>query len=56
MQRIFVAWMSGLLLALTTPAVEAPAPSWGRIPLVDAELFGVDTAHSYVGFTIGFLG
>jgi polyisoprenoid-binding protein YceI len=56
MRRIFAAWMSGLLLALTAPAVEAPAPSWGRIPLVEAELFGVDTAHSYVGFTIGFLG
>ena len=37
-------------------AAEAPAPEWGRIALVDAELFGVDTAHSYVGFTIGFLG
>jgi polyisoprenoid-binding protein YceI len=35
---------------------ETPAPDWGRIALVDAELFGVDTAHSYVGFTIGFLG
>ncbi len=56
MRRIFTAWMSGLLLALTAPAVEAPAPSWGRIPLVEAELFGVDTAHSYVCFTIGFLG
>ena len=37
-------------------AAEAPAPEWGRIATVDAELFGVDTAHSYVGFTIGFLG
>jgi polyisoprenoid-binding protein YceI len=45
------------LSAATGPApVEAPAPEWGRIALVDAELFGVDTAHSYVGFTIGFLG
>jgi len=56
MRRIFTAWISGLLLALTAPAIEAPAPAWGRIPLVEAELFGVDTGHSYVGFTIGFLG
>ena len=42
--------------AATLAAAEAPAPEWGRIALVDAELFGVDTAHSYVGFTIGFLG
>ena len=26
------------------------------IPLVDGELFGVDRAHSYLGFSIGFLG
>jgi polyisoprenoid-binding protein YceI len=33
-----------------------PAPDWGRIELIGAELFGVDPSHSYVGFTIGFLG
>jgi len=38
-----------------TPA-QTPAPDWGRIELVGVELFGVDPAHSYVGFTIGFLG
>ena len=48
---IFVAAAGG-----NTAAVQAPSPDWGRIELVGAELFGVDTAHSYVGFTIGFLG
>ena len=35
---------------------QTPAPEWGRIELIGAELFGVDPSHSYVGFTIGFLG
>jgi polyisoprenoid-binding protein YceI len=49
-----------LLLVLCTAGrpvpAQAPAPDWGRIELVGAELFGVDVSHSYVGFTIGFLG
>ena len=56
MRRILAALAGGLFLAGTALAEETPAPVWGRIPLLEAELFGVDVAHSYVGFTIGFLG
>lgn len=58
MRRFFAACLSGFLLVVAGPApsAEGPAPTWGRIPLVEAELFGVDASHSYVGFTIGFLG
>jgi len=37
-------------------AVPAEPQAWGRIELIGAELFGVDSSHSYIGFTIGFLG
>ena len=50
--------LSAALLDFTAaPEAEAPAPPvWGRIELIGAEPFGVDTSHSYLGFTIGFLG
>ncbi|HLN58572.1 MAG TPA: YceI family protein [Thermoanaerobaculia bacterium] len=35
---------------------QTPVADWGRIELIGAELFGVDASHSYIGFTIGFLG
>jgi polyisoprenoid-binding protein YceI len=52
---------SGLLAALLScgfaNAAEPPGPSpWGPIAMIHAEPFDVDEAHSYLGFTIGFLG
>jgi len=45
------------LLAASGHVAGSPDPaSWGRIDAIGAELFAVDAAHSYVGFTIGFLG
>jgi len=47
------------VLALALPAPAFPAldtPFWGRLDSVGGELFGVDTAHSYLGFTVGFMG
>ncbi len=35
-------------------ALHAQEPA--RIDLVGAEIFGIDRAHSYLGFTVGFLG
>jgi polyisoprenoid-binding protein YceI len=57
MKRLALAAALGICVvaARNTAAAQAP-PDWGRIELVGAELFGADTAHSYVGFTIGFLG
>jgi polyisoprenoid-binding protein YceI len=34
----------------------SPPRTWGRIELIKAEPFGVDTLHSYLGFSVGFLG
>lgn len=56
MKGIPFASLLGMLLAAPVLASEPSAPAWGRIDLVAAELFGVDTAHSTVSFTIGFLG
>jgi len=57
MRRLALAAALALCVAAgKTAAAQAPPPEWGRIDLVGAELFGADTAHSYVGFTIGFLG
>lgn len=52
---------TGLLAALlsltSASAAGPPAPSpWGPIEMIHAEPFDVDEAHSYLGFTIGFLG
>lgn len=44
-----------LLLAVLV-SLSALAQESNRIDLVGAEIFGVDTAHSHLGFTIGFLG
>jgi polyisoprenoid-binding protein YceI len=38
----------------TTPP--PPAPIWGRIEAIGAEPFNVDTIHSNLGFTVGFMG
>jgi len=56
MRRLALAAALAVWAAGKTAAAQAPPPEWGRIDLVGAELFGADTAHSYVGFTIGFLG
>jgi polyisoprenoid-binding protein YceI len=58
MRRLALAAALGICVAAAgkTAVAQAPRPEWGRIDLVGAELFGVDTSHSYVGFTIGFLG
>ena len=42
-----------LATAFMAPPYEAPADP---IPMLDAEIFGLDGAHSYLGFSIGFLG
>src|SRR5262245_22761352 len=47
--------LAAALLGIALIASPAPA-DWGRIELVGAEIFGVDQAHSSIGFTIGFLG
>ena len=52
---------SGLLAVLLSspfaPAADSPSPPpWGPIAMIHAEPFDVDEAHSYLGFTIGFLG
>ena len=52
---------SGLLAVLLSstfiPAADSPSPPpWGPIAMIQAEPFDVDEAHSYLGFTIGFLG
>jgi polyisoprenoid-binding protein YceI len=52
---------SGLLAVLLScafaSAAEPPAPPpWGPIAMIHTEPFDVDEAHSYLGFTIGFLG
>lgn len=51
------------VLAAAVPATaQAPPPSSppetfpARIELVGAEIFGIDRSHSYLGFSIGFLG
>lgn len=44
-----------LFLALALFAAVAHAED-GRIGLIDAEIFGIDRSHSYLGFTIEFLG
>jgi polyisoprenoid-binding protein YceI len=56
MKRVSLALLLVILLATSAVASDPAAPPWGRIELVGAELFGVDTAHSTVSFTIGFLG
>ncbi len=52
-----VSLLLAALLPFTGTAEDAPpAPIWGRIELLGAEPFGVDTLHSYLGFTVGFMG
>jgi polyisoprenoid-binding protein YceI len=53
MRRLAIA--AALVVSCAAASGQQP-PDWGRIELTGAELFGVDAAHSYVGFTIGFLG
>jgi polyisoprenoid-binding protein YceI len=45
-----------MLAALLFFAAAAHAQESARIDLVGAEIFGIDRSHSYLGFTIGFLG
>jgi polyisoprenoid-binding protein YceI len=63
LRRTLVTALAGLVVvasaAVCQPASTSAGPdtgSWGRIGLIGAELFGVDYSHSFVGFTIGFLG
>jgi polyisoprenoid-binding protein YceI len=58
MRHLAIVGALAVLCAAAGQPAPAPtrAPDWGRIELIGAELFGVDTSHSYVGFTIGFLG
>jgi polyisoprenoid-binding protein YceI len=56
MRRLALVAALAVCAAGRIAAAQAPPREWGRIDLVGAELFGADTAHSYVGFTIGFLG
>src|ERR1700730_976135 len=58
MIRTAVASVLAALLSMCAASdADAPAaPAWGRIALIGAEPFGVDTAHSYLGFSIEFLG
>ena len=57
MRKLVITASLFALCAAARPApAQAPDPEWGRIELVGAELFGVDAAHSSVGFTIGVLG
>jgi polyisoprenoid-binding protein YceI len=56
-QAAVAALVSSALTFSTASSAAPPEPeAWGRIELLGAELFGVDQAHSYVGFSIGFLG
>jgi polyisoprenoid-binding protein YceI len=49
--------LAGSLGIGAAPESGAPAPPiWGRIELIGAEPFGADTLHSYLGFSIGFMG
>jgi polyisoprenoid-binding protein YceI len=49
--------MRKLLVVLALAfAVHAQQPSTGRIDLIGAEIFSIDRSHSFVGFTIGFVG
>lgn len=43
------------MTAAPEAGVSAP-PIWGRIELIGTEPFGVDAAHSYLGFSISFMG
>jgi polyisoprenoid-binding protein YceI len=56
--RITASGLLAVLLSCTSAsAAEPPAPSpWGPIAVIHAEPFDVDEGHSYLGFTIGFLG
>ena len=56
MRRIVGAVLCSLMLAGTPIAAETSPAGWGRIELIESELFGVDASHSTVSFTIGFLG
>jgi len=47
---------AAVLFAASLLAAPSHAGDWGRVELVGAELFGMDQAHSSVGFTIGFMG
>jgi polyisoprenoid-binding protein YceI len=52
-----VSVLAALLNLTAAPDADGPAPPiWGRIELIGAEPFGVDAAHSYLGFSIGFMG
>lgn len=59
---IIIRTMSVLLFAGFLGLAEAPEasvsarPIWGRIELIGAEPFAADTLHSYLGFSIGFMG
>jgi polyisoprenoid-binding protein YceI len=49
--------LAGSLAMTAAPEAGVPAPPiWGRIELIGAEPFGVDASHSYLGFSIGFMG
>ena len=57
--RLFAASLLAAVLLPYTGAQEADAPAapiWGRIELLGAEPFGVDTLHSHLGFSVGFMG
>jgi polyisoprenoid-binding protein YceI len=47
---------SALALAGPPDPPAATPPIWGRVESLHAELFGVDVLHSYLGFSVGFLG
>jgi polyisoprenoid-binding protein YceI len=52
-----ISLLAASLGVAAAPEAGAPAPPiWGRIELIGAEPFGVDELHSYLGFSIGFMG
>lgn len=55
--RWFVLLLTLPLFAQTPAAPPPPAPAPpARIELIGAEIFAIDRAHSYLGFTVSFLG
>lgn len=56
MLRMAATMVLAALLGITA-SPEAPATGiWGRAESLGGELFGVDALHSYLGFSVGFLG
>src|SRR6185436_12077337 len=45
-----------ILFTAVTHAQEKLEKFPARIPLIDAEIFGIDRSHSRLDFTIGFMG